>query len=202
VKTSNMFPEFGAPKDFASLDRYAAPEDFVAFRLAQLAILLSEVAPDGAKAIDLERLGYYDFFAANPFVIFGTDDRLQQAELHRASFDERQLSYASTGSRFANRRKRLQHDVALLVAYGLVGPRGGGYGITPSGERFVDSFTALYVDQYRDSIRVVHSRLRQLSDVQLAQAAQRWLTTPSLLLDLYGSAEADPSSSIGSGGVP
>jgi hypothetical protein len=201
VNTPHMFDDFATSEEFIGLDRYAAPEDFVAFRLAQLAILLSEVTPEGTKAIDLERLGYYDFFAANPFVIFEANDRLQHAQLHRASFDERQLSYASTGSRFANRRKRLQHDVALLVAYDLVGPRGGGYGITPSGQQFVDSLAALYVDQYRDSIRVVHSRLRQLSDAQLARAAQQWLTTPSLLLDLYGSAEADPSWTRATGGA-
>ena len=136
-------------------------------------------------------LGYCDFFAANPFVIFEPGDHLQHAQLHHASFDERQLSYASTGSRFANRRKRLQHDVALLVSYGLAGPRGGGYGITTNGVRFADSLSALYVDQYRESVRVVHERLRRLSDPQLAQASRRWLTTPSLLLDLYGSTDAD-----------
>jgi hypothetical protein len=183
----------------ATRARYAAPEDFVAFRLAQLVILLSEVAPANARAIDLERLGYYDFFAANPFVIFESNDRLQHAQLHQASFDERQLSYASTGSRFANRRKRLQHDVALLISCGLAGPRGGGYGITQNGENFVESLSALYVDQYRESVRVVHERLRRLSDSQLAQASRRWLTTPSLLLDLYGSTDADLQSSDNAG---
>jgi hypothetical protein len=179
------------PSDIGRLGRSSSAEDFVAFRLAQLAILLSEVAPVGGAVLDLERLGYYDFFAANPFAVFGPVDRLQHAQLHQASFDERQLSYASTGSRFANRRKRLQHDVALLIAYGLAGPRGGGYGITSGGKVFVDSLSALYVDQYRESIRVVHERLRHLSDTQLARASKRWLTTPSLLLDLYGAADSD-----------
>jgi hypothetical protein len=202
VNASDKFDRIDLSEELAGLDRYASPEDFVVFRLAQLAILLSEVAPDGARAIDIERLGYYDFFAANPFAIFDVHDRLQHAQLHRASFDERQLSYASTGSRFANRRRRLQHDVALLVAYGLAGPRAGGYGITSRGTAFVDSLAALYVDQYRESVQVVHGRLRQLSDTQLALAARRWLTTPSLLLDLYGSAEADPSWARTAGGGP
>jgi hypothetical protein len=175
----------------ATRTRYASPEDFLAFRLTQLAILLSEVAPIGARAIDMERLGYYDFFSANPFAIFEPSDRLQHAQLHHASFDERQLSYASTGSRFANRRKRLQHDVALLVAYRLAGPRAGGYGITADGVQFVSSLTALYVDQYRESVRVVHTRLRRLSGPQLAHASKRWLTTPTLLLDLYGSTDSE-----------
>ena len=200
MKDSNTNPHLKSAARFVTQARYASPEDFAAFRLAQLAILLSEVAPLDARAIDLERLGYYDFFAANPFAIFDPNDRLQQARLHHASFDERQLSYASTGSRFANRRKRLQHDVALLVSYGLAGPRGGGYGTTARGEQFVASLSALYVDQYRESVRVVHDRLRRLSDPQLAQASKRWLTTPSLLLDLYGSIDADPQPSGHVGG--
>jgi hypothetical protein len=195
LKDSDTNAHITSASGFATRARYASPEDFAAFRLAQLAILLSEVAPTGARTIDLERLGYYDFFAANPFVIFESSDRLQHAQLHHASFDERQLSYASTGSRFANKRKRLQHDVALLVSYGLAGPHGGGYGITANGEHFVGSLSALYVDQYRESVRVVHDRLRRLSDSQLAQASKRWLTTPSLLLDLYGSTDGDLQSS-------
>lgn len=174
---------------------YKSPEDHTVFRLAQLVILLDEVAPVGGKPLDLERLGYYDFFAANPFAIFSADDRAEQAALHRASFDERQLSYASTGSRFANRRKRLQHDFALLVAYRLVERRAGAYGITMHGKDFVNSLTALYAEQYRESVRVVHKRFKGLSDMQLAAAVRGWLQTPSLLLDLYGSGEANPDDS-------
>lgn len=163
------------------------PEEHRVFRLAQLAILLSEVATK--KPIDLERLGYYDFFAANPFAIVGHEESHERARLHLAGFDERQLSYASTGSRFANRRRRLQHDVALLVAYGLAERRGDGYAQTARGKEFVDQMTALYVDQYRESVRVVHVHLKNLSPMQLTTAAQRWLHSPSLLLDLYGSGD-------------
>ncbi|MDK1329125.1 ABC-three component system middle component 2 [Arthrobacter sp. zg-Y1143] len=167
-----------------------SPEDHTMFRLAQLVILIDEIAPPGAKGLDLERLGYYDFFSANPFAIFGAEDLVEHAQLHRAAFDERQLSYASTGSRFANRRKRLQHDVALLVSYRLVAQRGAGYGISDKGNDFAISLTALYADQYRDSVRVVHKRFSGLSDTQLAAAVRGWLRTPSLLLDLYGAGEA------------
>lgn len=166
-----------------------APEDHVVFRLAQLVILLGEVAPAGSLTIDLERLGYYDFFAANPFVVVEAKDSRDRARLHRAAFDERQLTYASTGSRFANRRKRLQHDFALLVAYGLAERRADGYGQTPRGAEFIDGLTALYVDQYRESVNVVHARLKSLSAPALARQAREWLRTPSLVLDLYGSAE-------------
>ncbi|MFS0733843.1 ABC-three component system middle component 2 [Microbacterium sp. 1P10UB] len=179
------------PSDLESemLEAAVAPEDHTTFRLVQLALLLDEISPVDSKGLGLERLGYYDFFAASPFAILTEQDLSERARLHRAAFDEHQLSYASTGSRFANRRRRLQHDVALLVAYGLVSPRGGGYGITEAGERFVGSLTALYADQYRESVRVVHTRFKRLSDTQLANAARHWLQTPSLLLDLYGTTE-------------
>lgn len=166
-----------------------APEEHTTLRVAQLAILLSEIAPADARAIDIERLGYYDFFAANPFAIFGAGDDLERARLHRAAFDERQLSYASTGSRFANRRRRLQHDVAILLAYNLAERREEGYGLTERGADFVDSLAALYADQYRASVQVVHERLKKLSDSKLAESARGWLKTPSLILDLYGATE-------------
>jgi hypothetical protein len=171
------------------LETAVAPEDHTTFRLVQLALLLDEISPLDSKGLGLERLGYYDFFAASPFAILTDQDVSERARLHRAAFDEHQLSYASTGSRFANRRRRLQHDLALLVAYGLVAPRAGGYGITKAGGQFVGSFTALYADQYRESVRVVHTRFKRLSDTQLANAARQWLQTPSLLLDLYGISE-------------
>lgn len=163
-----------------------APEDHTTFRLAQLIILLVEVAPADLKGLDLERIGYYDFFAANPFAMIDAANTRDRARLHRASFDESQLSYASTGSRFANRRQRLQHDLALLVAYGLVAPRSGGYGSTEQGARVAGRFSAFYADQYRESVRVVHQHLKKLSEPQLAANARQWLRTPSLILDLYG----------------
>lgn len=169
-----------------------APEEHTTLRVAQLAILLSEIAPAGGRTIDIERLGYYDFFAANPFAIFGPEDELERARLHRAAFDERQLSYASTGSRFANRRRRLQHDVAVLVAYNLAERREEGYGLTNRGADFVDALAALYADQYRASVKVVHERLKKLSDAKLAESARGWLKTPSLILDLYGATEDRP----------
>lgn len=170
-----------------NLDTRRSPEESPVFRIAQLVILLDEIAPKDSKGIDLERIAYYDFFAANPFAIFGDDDLIDRARLHRSGFDERQLSYASTGPRFANRRRRLQHDFSLLVAYGFVAPRGDGYGIAPRGTGFAQALTALYADQYRESVRVIHRRFKKLSDRKLAELARQWLQTPPLLLDLYGS---------------
>jgi hypothetical protein len=174
----------------------ASPEDHTRFRLAQLIILLGEIAPANAKGINLERIGYYDFFAANPFAMIDQANTRDRARLHRAAFNEGQLSYASTGSRFANRRQRLQHDLALLVAFGLVEPRTGGYGATEQSVVLVEQFHALYADQYRESVRVVHRHLRRLSEPQLAASARRWLRSPSLILDLYGVPAATSNSAV------
>lgn len=182
-------PTYSTRDLFGVSARTRAPEEFTTFRLAQLAILLTEITPVGDRPVDLERLGYYDFFAANPFAVFGPDDELETARLHRAAFDERQLAYASTGTRFANRRRRLQHDFALLVAYGLAEVRGDGYGGSRKGAEFAERLTAVYVDQYRESVRVVHSRLKRLSDSELGRSARDWLREPSLVLDLFGSQE-------------
>jgi hypothetical protein len=179
------------------LEAAPSPEDHMIFRLTQLVILLDEITPANSKGVDLERIGYYDFLAANPFAIFKDSDSSERARLHRAAFDERQLSYASTGSRFANRRQRLQHDFAILIGYGLAAPRAGGYGVTDRGTAFVGALTALYADQYRESVRVVHTRLKRLSDAQLANSARGWLKTPSLLLDLYGSSDGNAEEKTG-----
>ncbi len=43
-----------------------------------------------------------------------------RTRLLMADFDGRALSYASPAHRFATRLEQLQHNLALLVAYGLV----------------------------------------------------------------------------------
>lgn len=165
------------------------PEEHVLLRASLLLLLLDEIG--AAAGTGLERLGYYDFFAANPFLVFDTDDAAARAELHAAGFDERQLSYASTGARFANRRRRLQHDVAFLVAYGLAAPAGAGYVVTASGQNASGRFLSLYAGQYRSSVRLVHSRFKRVSDTALAEQARGLLRQPALLLDLYGSLDPD-----------
>ncbi len=191
-----MTTSTGAPGDLQGLPdltgaRPVAPEDHVLFRLAQLILLLRVVASPEQPGIGLERLGYYDFFSANPFLVVPRDDAVARARLHLAGFDERQLSYAATGQRFANRRRRLQHDVALLLAYDLTEPRSGGWGLTPRGLHTAEQLTALYADQYMASVGVVVARLTRLSDAALARQARGWLREPGLLLDLYGVSDSE-----------
>ena len=54
------------------------------FRLAQL-LLLFEVAGVVDHPLGLDRLGYYDFFAANPFLVVGESDQ-SRVDLRLAGF--------------------------------------------------------------------------------------------------------------------
>jgi hypothetical protein len=164
------------------------PESLDLFRLGRLLVLLSTAA--GAKAarpLDLERLGYYDFFAANPFLVFGGDD--ERRELVLAGFDSRNLSYQSSAQRFTNRRARLQYDLSLLVSYGLVRPevvaRRVAYGLTDDGGELAEHFESLYARSYRKSAKMVVARLNRLTDTRLREDAKRWLRAEALLIDLY-----------------
>ncbi len=69
--------------------------------------------------MDVERLATYDFFADNPLLVFapGTSER---TAVLTAGFDSTTLSYHSASQRFSNRRARLEHDLAELLARGLI----------------------------------------------------------------------------------
>ena len=181
------------------LPRAVSPDDHVVFRLTQLLLLLRETSPPGVAGIGMERLGYYDFFSANPFLVIPAKDKQDRTRLHLAGFDERQLSYTANGERFASRRRRLQHDVSLLLAYGLVQPRGGGWGLTEAGEQVTDQLTAMYATQYVASVQIVVKRLARFdTDAALARQARHWLREPGLVLDLYGAGTGDePTNSLG-----
>jgi hypothetical protein len=174
-----------------------APEDREVFRLAQLTLLL-EVAEDHRIPVrTVDRLGFYDFFSANPFIVITGEENRDVADrlaLRLAGFSDRQLSYASTGQRFASRRRRLQHDLSLLLAYGLVAIGGGGYVLTPLGRTVAAGLTSIYADGYREAAGVVLRRLGRLSDRRLAQSAAAWLGRSWLLIDfLEDIAETTPS---------
>lgn len=165
------------------------PDNLTQFRLARLALLL-DLAPQlpNAKPLDVERLGYYDFFAANPFLIIKDDDPLRR-ELVLAGFDSRNLSYQSSAQRFTSRRARLQHDLAMLVAYGLVhvhaDQRRVIYALTEAGEDMTAALRSLYARAYRRSVDIIVRRLNRLSDKALRESAQDWLAAEGLLIDLY-----------------
>jgi hypothetical protein len=163
------------------------PEDHDVFRLAQLVLLLDVAAEVKKPVVTLERLGYYDFFSASPFVVMGKDsqrDSEDRLALKLAGFVESQLSYASTGQRWVSRRRRLQHDLALLLSYGLVSLHDETIGLTTAGRDLANQLSTVYADAYRVSAAVVIRRLSRLSDRALSESVQRWLGASWLTIDL------------------
>lgn len=186
-----MTPPGSTPEEAGTEGLGAAPWDAEShdiFRLAQLVLLLSVTAHVGNPVSNLDRLGYYDFLAANPFVVVpATDvarDNRDRLKLKLAGFTEDQLSYASTGQRWVSRRRRLQHDLALLVAYGLVSLDDAAITLTDRGIALATEMSTIYADAYRTSADVVVRRLAQLSDTRLRNSVQNWLGTSWLRLDL------------------
>ncbi|GAG51878.1 unnamed protein product, partial [marine sediment metagenome] len=73
-----------------------SPEDVTLFNSARLLILFEILENLGIKkGIDLERLSYYDFFAANPFLIITENDPLW-LDLEIAGFETYTIGYISS----------------------------------------------------------------------------------------------------------
>jgi hypothetical protein len=165
------------------------PDDLLAFRLARLVLLLDTVPRlPSVKPFDIERISFYDFFADNPFLIFGRDTP-EHETLVMAGFDSRNLSYQSSAQRFSSRRERLQHDLATLVAYGLAAAapeaRRVVYSLTETGTDYAASLRSLYAQAYRASAALVGRALNKLSDRALQEQTRQWLRADDLLIDLF-----------------
>lgn len=154
------------------------PEEEVPFRLAQLLLLLNAVAAQDANGATLERIGYYDFLSANPFLVVPSEGR-DATLLRLAGFDPQVLAYASSSQRFTSRRERIQHDLALLVAYGCcrIRNRNGSltYSITEAGQHLSRQFTATYATSFATAADIVVRQLRKLNDKRLREQTALWL---------------------------
>ncbi|WP_234439303.1 MULTISPECIES: ABC-three component system middle component 2 [Streptomyces] len=136
------------------------------------------MAGQDTNGASLERIGYYDFLSANPFLVIRSEDR--EANLLRlAGFDPQVLSYASSSQRFTSRRERIQHDLALLIAYGCCevhNHKGAlAYTISPRGHELGAQFTATYAASFSTAASIVVRRLHRLSDKALREQTARWL---------------------------
>jgi len=163
------------------------PEDSETFRRARMLLLLSVAKNSGRVVPSVDRLGYYEFFADSPYIVIDGDkprDRADRATLEVAGFTRVQLAYASSGARFMSRRRRLQHDLAQLVAYGLVELTGEGYGITSAGQAVAGDLNSVYADAYRQSAEIVLRRLASKSNAALERSVEEWLGHSWLLVDL------------------
>lgn len=170
------------------------PEELDEFRQGRLLVLLAglERKKHGQRP-DLERLSFYDFFSANPFLV--PLETAAKAMLSHAGFESSNLSYQSSSQRFTNNRSRLQFDLAMLIARGLVAPevrdRRVTYGASKAGQDLADSFRSFYADAFRRSSDLIVDRLRRMSDTGLRRDAKTWLRAEALMIDLY---DGDPVS--------
>lgn len=175
------------------------PDDLLAFRLGRLILLLDTVPGlPSPKPMDVERISLYDFFADNPFLIFGRETP-EHETLVLAGFDSRNLSYQSSAQRFSSRRERLQHDLATLAAYGLATAatetRRVVYSLTAAGTEHATSLRSLYAQAYRSSAALVGRALNRLSDRALQQQTRDWLRADELLIDLFEPVPIEPEAS-------
>jgi hypothetical protein len=167
-------------------------ESRTTFRLARLLLFVDVARETGRPIPSVDRLGYYEFFADNPFMIIGEDRRANRDRLalEMSGFSPLQLSYASTGQRFASRRQRLQHDLSLLVSRDLITIEDGGFTVTDAGAELADRLNSVYADAYRTSARIVLRRLASMSNKALEEASHRWLGESWLLIDLLDEIQA------------
>lgn len=162
-------------------------ESILDFRLARLLIVLSAAQSSGIQVDTIDRIGYLDFFAANPFSVMTADknegkDRLA---LTLSGFSDRQLSYRSVGHRYVNRRKTLQNDLGVMFALGLLEITAGGYGLTERGLINAEALQSAYADSIRASAGIVARRIGRLSRKRLNEEAERALGKSWLVLDMF-----------------
>lgn len=157
------------------------------FRQAQLLLLLEVVMQRRAITKTLDRLAYYDFFAANPYMVVSGDearDVRDRLSLRLLAFSENQVSYNATGQRFVSRRRRIQHDMTRLVGLGLGRlSDASGWHLTSQGSEIAARLDTQYADAFRHSADLVVRRLHSLSDRAMRTNAERWLGQSWLLVD-------------------
>lgn len=157
------------------------PESHSSFRRGQLLVLLATFE----LPVTIDRIGYLEFFAANPHLVLR--DTASSVRLQLAGFSPSALTYQSAPERFANRRSRLRSDLAALTAWGYAQPSVDDgrivVGLTHLGRQRSKELTSLYADSYRASIELIRPLFR-LSDGWLARKASEWLSGGDRRLDV------------------
>lgn len=157
------------------------PETHSSFRRGQLLVLLSTFnAP-----LTIDRIGYLEFFAANPHLVI--DNAADSVRLQLAGFSPSALTYQSAPERFANRRSRVRTDLAALTAWGyaktVIDDGRIAVELTDNGRSRASELTSLYADAYRASIELIRPLFRH-SDTALARKASEWLAGNDRRVDI------------------
>jgi hypothetical protein len=170
-----------------------SPEDDLLFNSARLLIFFEVFNKVKLlEGIDLERLCYYDFFAANPFIIIEKNDPLW-LELELEGFDPCKLEYLSTAQRYRTKRESIKQYLALLLAKDLISVENIEgkilYHITPKGLGVSYKLSSMYAISYRKSVKFIVRELKRYKDSELWENASRWLEAKSFQIDLYDMVE-------------
>lgn len=175
--------------DKRELIRFSAEEEdlFNSARLLMLFGALDEIGD--SKGINIERTAYYDFFAAQPFLIFAKEDSDVKLDLLFNGFEATTVSYISSSQRFSNRREKLKHYLAGLIMRDLIDVHNIDgqllYYITKKGKEAAKKFQSLYSMAYQKSATIIIKRLARLGEKKLAENAREWLKAEPFIIDLY-----------------
>jgi hypothetical protein len=163
-------------------------EDDLVFNAARLLLLLDELSELSEKGIDIERLSYYDFFAANPYVILSEDDPAR-LDFELEGFEPNKLEYSSSAQRFSSKRESIKQYLAVLLSRDLMDASNCEgkivFKITESGKEVAKKINSMYALAYRKSVEFVIKRLKDLSDTKLWDFSRTWLEAKSFQIDLY-----------------
>lgn len=165
------------------------PEDDIIFNSSRLLILFDVVRDlDIKKGMDLERLSYYDFFAANPFLIIKKDNP-ERIDLEIEGFISNKIEYYSTAQLYRTKRASLKQYLSLLITKGLINMinKDGKFifNITQLGIDTSKKLNTMYALAYRKSVAIIVNMLKRYSDKKLWESANVWLESKSFQIDLY-----------------
>ena len=159
------------------------PEVHPSFRRGQLLVLLEHfTAP-----VTVDRVGYIEFFAANPFLVWRAESR-ERSRLQLAGMNPKAHAYQATAERYANRRSRLRSDLGALAAFGYLSTDAVdgllACELTDAGRSAAEALDSLYADAYRLSVSLVLPKMRNVSNRKLGLLAQEWLQLDEMRIDL------------------
>jgi hypothetical protein len=169
--------------------RFSA-EDEDLFNSARILMLFEILDAKGkTNGINIERIAYYDFFSAQPFLVFGKEERDAKLELLFQGFESTTVGYISSSQRFTNRTEKLKHYLAGLLTRDLITVKNIDgqllYSITHKGRETVSKFKSMYTKAYKSSAEIIIHKLSKLSDKRLAENAKIWLKAEPFIIDLY-----------------
>lgn len=172
-----------------------SPEDSIFFNAARLLIFFRTIYDlDSNKGIDLERLIYYEFFSANPFLVFSEEDP-EWLDLQIFGFEIKTIEYLSSSQIYQTRRTSMRIYLSFLLSRDLifVSNYNGklNYYITNLGLEVSNNLNSFYSIRYRKSISLIIKKLKNYSDKKLWEESSKWLEAKSFQVDLYDMVDSD-----------